>query len=195
MYRKIQNYIDSNNLFSRNDKIIVALSGGADSVALLHVLMKLEYCIEVVHCNFHLRGEESMRDEMFVRELCKRIDIKLHVVDFNTMEYATEKKISIEMAARELRYDFFERVRKERNASVVAVAHHQDDVAETMLLNLIRGTGIRGLHGIQSKNGYIVRPLLCVGHDDILLYLPKIILLIQLYFHYFSRIIFIVFLL
>ena len=153
------------------EKVLVALSGGADSVALLLTLQKLGYECEAIHCNFHLRGEESMRDEEFVRSLCKRRDTKLLVVEFDTQKYADEKGISIEMAARELRYNAFEQHRKKRGAKYIAVAHHRDDSAETMLLNLVRGTGIRGLHGIQPKNGNIVRPLLCLGREDIIEYL------------------------
>lgn len=155
------------------EKTLIALSGGADSVALLVALQKLGYECEAMHCNFHLRGEESMRDEEFVRTLCEKRGVKLIVADFDTKKYAAEKGISIEMAARELRYKAFEKHRKEIGAKSIAVAHHRDDSAETMLLNLIRGTGIKGLHGIQPRNGHIVRPLLCVGRNDIMEYLEK----------------------
>lgn len=155
------------------EKTLIALSGGADSVALLVALQKLGYECEAMHCNFHLRGEESMRDEEFVRTLCEKRGVKLIVADFDTEKYAAEKGISIEMAARELRYEAFEKHRKEIGAKSIAVAHHRDDSAETMLLNLIRGTGIKGLHGIQPRNGHIVRPLLCVGRNDIMEYLEK----------------------
>lgn len=171
MIYKVEKYIAKHKLLDSNSRVLVALSGGADSVALLVALQKLGYRCEAVHCNFHLRGEESDRDETFVRELCRRRDTKLHVVEFNTIKYAKEKGISIEMAAREQRYEAFEKLRKEIGASAIAVAHHMDDSAETLLLNLIRGTGIRGLRGIQPKNGYIVRPLLCVGREDIIDYL------------------------
>lgn len=171
MIYKVEKYIAKHNLLDNNSSVLVALSGGADSVALLIALLRLGYRCEAVHCNFHLRGEESNRDESFVRGLCERRGVTLHVVEFDTAGYAKEKGISIEMAARELRYDAFEKLRKEIDASAIAVAHHMDDSAETMLLNLIRGTGIKGLHGIKPKNGYIVRPLLCVGREDIIDYL------------------------
>ena len=171
MIYKVEKYIAKHNLLTKEKSVLVALSGGADSVALLVALLKLEYRIEAVHCNFHLRGEESNRDETFVRELCQRRGVKLHVIEFDTTQYAKEKGISIEMAARELRYDAFEKLRKEIGAGAIAVAHHMDDSAETILLNLVRGTGIKGLHGIQPKNGYIVRPLLCVGREEIIDYL------------------------
>ena len=168
---RIQHYIETRNLFAMKDKVLVALSGGADSVALLRVLTDLGYTCECAHCNFHLRGEESNRDEKFVRTLCDEHNIPLHIKHFETNSYAKEKQISIEMAARELRYEWFEELRKETGATVIAVAHHRDDSVETFLLNLIRGTGINGLKGIQTKNGYIVRPLLETSREDILNYL------------------------
>lgn len=174
MHRKVRKYIEKKSLLAQGDKVVVALSGGADSVALLHILERLGYDLEVVHCNFHLRGEESMRDENFVRSLCEKMGLKVTVVHFDTMAYAARKKISIEMAARELRYDFFESVREKNSATAIAVAHHRDDVAETMILNLMRGTGIKGLHGIRSKNGYIIRPLLSCSKQEILDYLQHV---------------------
>ncbi len=174
MHRRVRKYIENNNLLNEGGKVIVALSGGADSVALLHILRKLDYTLTAVHCNFHLRDDESMRDEQFVRELCNRLNIRLHVENFDTNGYATQQKISIEMAARELRYTLFEKIRTEENATAIAVAHHKDDTAETILLNLIRGTGIRGMHGIQARNGNIIRPLLCVRRDEITGYLKTL---------------------
>lgn len=172
--QKISQYIHQHKLFSPEDKILVALSGGADSVALLRLLLTLGYTCEAAHCNFHLRGSESDRDEMFVRHLCKEHQVTLHLVHFETEREAAERHISIEMAARELRYAWFEKIRKECGASVVAVAHHQDDSVETLLLNLIRGTGINGLRGIQPQNGNIVRPLLCLDRKEIIDYLQEI---------------------
>ena len=103
--QRVTKYIEKEHLFSPDDKILVALSGGADSVALLYILHTAGYHCEAAHCNFHLRGKESDRDELFVRQLCERMEIHLHTIDFNTTQYATEKHISIEMAARELRYN------------------------------------------------------------------------------------------
>lgn len=171
MIYKVESFISRHDLLTPGAKVLVALSGGADSVALLLALIKLGYKCEAVHCNFHLRDAESDRDEQFVRQLCDRKGIKLTVTHFDTTAYAKEKAISIEMAARELRYNLFEELRISSDAEAIAVAHHRDDSAETMLLNLIRGTGIKGLRGIRPKNGYIVRPLLCVGRNDILDYL------------------------
>ncbi|MEY8707518.1 tRNA lysidine(34) synthetase TilS [Bacteroides faecichinchillae] len=172
--QRVIQYIEKEQLFSQNSKILVALSGGADSVALLRILHSLGYECEAAHCNFHLRGKESDRDEMFVRQLCQQYNIPLHIIDFDTTRYAEEKRISIEMAARELRYEWFEKKRIECHTNRIAVAHHQDDSIETMLLNLIRGTGITGLLGIRPINGYIVRPLLCVSRKEIVCYLQSI---------------------
>lgn len=171
MVDKISKYISEHKLLSDGDKVIATLSGGADSVALLHILRRLGYNCIAVHCNFHLRGDESMRDQHFVEELCKHLNIPLYVIDFDTELYARENKLSIEMAARTLRYKEFEKIRLEESATAIAVAHHRDDSAETLLLNLMRGCGIRGLHGIRPKNGHIIRPLLCIGRNDILQYL------------------------
>lgn len=171
--KKIAQYIDNERLFPINARIIVALSGGADSVALLRILHTLGYDCEAAHCNFHLRGTESDRDEMFVRKLCKTMKTPLHTIDFATEQYAIEKKISIEMAARELRYQWFAEIKEKTKADVIAVAHHQDDSVETVLLNLIRGTGINGLLGLRPKNGDIVRPLLCISRKEITDYLQN----------------------
>ena len=171
---RVTQYIEKEGLFSSENKILVALSGGADSVALLCILHTAGYRCEAAHCNFHLRGEESNRDEQFVRQLCEKYKINLHTIDFDTTRYATEKHISIEMGARELRYNWFEKTRKDCQADVIAVAHHQDDSVETILLNLIRGTGITGLLGIRPRNGVVVRPLLCINREEIIHYLQSI---------------------
>lgn len=172
--RKVSRYIIKEKLCRPTDKILVALSGGADSVALLHLLLSLGYACEAAHCNFHLRGAESDRDERFVRQLCARLRTPLHTTDFDTVRYAAEKHISIEMAARELRYGWFAELKEQCRAEVIAVAHHKDDSVETMLLNLIRGTGINGLLGIRPRNGDIIRPLLCADRQEITDYLHRI---------------------
>lgn len=155
-------------------KVLVALSGGADSVALLRVLLASGYQCVAAHCNFHLRGEESDRDEDFVRRLCEGLGVGLHVTHFDTHDYARQKKVSIEMAARELRYAWFGKLRQRVGAEAIAVAHHRDDCVETVLLNLIRGTGINGLKGIRVRNGYVVRPLLNESRSSIEEYLKAI---------------------
>lgn len=171
--RKIEQFIEQKELMSKNQLYLVALSGGADSVALLLALKKLGYNIEAAHCNFHLRGEESDRDEDFCKKLCHKLDIKLHLAHFDTQTNASLHGISIEMAARNLRYNYFKALLKDINASAVCVAHHKDDSAETLLLNLVRGTGIEGLTGIKSKNNRIVRPFLCVRRNEIINYLEQ----------------------
>ena len=171
---KVQKFIEEKALFTLQDKVLVALSGGADSVALLRVLLSLGYTCECMHCNFHLRGEESDRDEAFVKALCEECTVLLHVTHFDTETYAKEHHQSIEMAARELRYAWFHQLKEERKASVIAVAHHRDDSVETFLLNLMRGTGIDGLKGIPVRNGYVVRPLIQESREDILDYLKAI---------------------
>lgn len=172
--RKVSQFIEEKHLFGFSDKVLVALSGGADSVALLRVLLRLGYACEAAHCNFHLRGEESVRDERFVRALAERLGVPLHVIHFDTNAYAASHNVSVEMAARELRYDWFAKLRQECGAKVVAVAHHRDDSVETFLLNLVRGTGINGLQGIRPVNGDVVRPLLCVSRVEILDYLSSL---------------------
>lgn len=150
--------------------VLVAISGGADSVALLHVLVRSGYECIAAHCNFHLRGEESDSDEAFVRSLCESLCVQLYIAQFDTKSYASQKHVSIEMAARDLRYDWFFSLLDELKIPVVAVAHHADDAAETFFLNLTRGTGVRGLAGMKSVQGRVVRPLLSVSRHEIELY-------------------------
>lgn len=167
MIGKVSYYIKQEQLIDDDATVLVGLSGGMDSMALVSVLRTLGYRCIAAHCNFHLRGSESDRDEHFVQQWCDKNDIELVVTHFQTTEYALQNKISIEMAARELRYNWFEEMRQKLNADVIAVAHHKDDSIETVLMNLIRGTGIKGLTGIKPKNGYIVRPLLSVSRTEI----------------------------
>ena len=173
LVKKVKEFIEKEELFSKQDKILVALSGGADSVALTRILITLGYHCEAAHCNFELRGEESDRDEDFVRNFCRSLNIKCHSIHFETRRYAAQQSISIEMAARELRYNWFSKICEESDCQVVAVAHHKDDSVETMLLNLIRGTGINGLLGIRPKNGNVVRPLLCASRQEVVEYLHR----------------------
>lgn len=170
---KVKNCIARHELLGREHPVLVALSGGADSVALACVLQDLGYKIEAAHCNFCLRGAESDRDEAFVTDFCQRRKIVLHRRCFSTHAYAHEYHVSIEMAARTLRYDFFEQLLQERDLDCVAVAHHREDNTETVLLNLLRGTGIRGFRGIQYRNGKVVRPLLDVSRQEIEDYLAE----------------------
>lgn len=172
---RVRQFASAHELFVSGSKYIVALSGGADSVSLLLVMKRLEreldITVEAAHCNFHLRGAESTRDEDFCKQLCERLAVPLHLIHFDTTAYADLHHVSIEMAARDLRYAYFENLRRDIAARSVCVAHHRDDSVETVLLNLVRGTGLRGLRGIQPRNGHIVRPLLAVSRDDIVQFL------------------------
>ena len=167
LVNRVKEYIDRNRLLESGQPVLVGLSGGADSTALLKVLLALGYPCTAVHCNFHLRGSESDRDQEFVTALCRTLGVELVTCSYDTRKYASDHGISIEMAARELRYADFERIMKERGAAAVCIAHHRDDSVETVLLNLMRGTGIKGLTGIKPRNGHIIRPLLCLSRDEI----------------------------
>lgn len=148
--------------------VLAAVSGGADSVCLLMTMKMLFDNVVAMHCNFHLRGEESDRDEAFVRSLCEKHQIPLDVQHFQTEAYAAQHGISIEMAARELRYDWFRELKRKYNAQTIVVGHHLDDQVETMLLNLVRGTGIHGLTGMRVCNDQgIVRPLIRLRRAEI----------------------------
>ena len=174
MKKKVAEFIGKHELLSREGLHLVALSGGADSVALLLILKDLGYRIEAAHCNFHLRGEESNRDEEFVKKLCQKQDVPLHLIHFDTKEYANLHQVSIEMAARDLRYGYFRQLRQDMGAEKVCVGHHRDDVVETLLMNLMRGSGVHGLTGIRACNGEFVRPLLDVSRQEIEDYLHSI---------------------
>ena len=164
----VRAYIEKYRLLTENRPVLVGVSGGADSIALLTILVESGYSCIAAHCNFHLRGDESLRDEQFVREYARKLDVPFLMTDFDTRKYAADRHLSIEMAARELRYGWFEEQRAATGAQAVAVAHHRDDSVETLLMNLVRGTGIRGMSGIRPRNGFVVRPLLAVSREDIL---------------------------
>ena len=171
-------FATAHQLLTPGGKYIIALSGGADSVSLLLVLKHLEseldISLEAAHCNFHLRGDESLRDEEFCKQLCRRLHVPLHLVHFDTHAYADLHHVSIEMAARDLRYAYFEQLRRDIHAHDICVAHHRDDSVETVLLNLVRGTGLRGLRGIQPRNAHIIRPLLSHSRQQIEQYLDAL---------------------
>lgn len=173
MKNKVRRYIERYHLLTTDKPVIVGLSGGADSVALLTLLCDLGYTCIAAHCNFHLRGDESDRDEQFAKHVASSLHVPFYKIDFQTKEYAAKHQLSIEMAARELRYRWFEQVRVELSAQAIAVAHHEQDNVETVLLNLVRGTGIKGLTGMSPQNGYIVRPLLTVKRPEILTWLKS----------------------
>ena len=164
---KVERFIQRHGLLTGKRLVLVGLSGGADSVALLGVLVRLGYPCRALHCNFHLRGAESDRDEAFARQFADSLGVPFLKVDFDTRGYAAIHQESIEMAARSLRYRWFEKQRQAFDAEAIAVAHHRDDSVETLLMNLLRGSGIRGLGGIRPRNGQVVRPLLAVSRAEI----------------------------
>ena len=168
---RIKSYIAQEKILVPHSKVVVGLSGGADSVALLAILTELGYDCVACHCNFMLRGDESIRDRNFAEEISKQLHTTFVETTFDTTGYAQQQGISIEMAARQLRYTWFEEMRIKHNAQAIAVAHHRDDNTETVLLNLSRGTGLAGLTGMSPRNGYIARPLLCVSRNEIVEYL------------------------
>ena len=160
MVERLKSYIESLQLFGPTDTLLVGVSGGKDSVVLLDLLHRAGYAFSMAHCNFNLRGEESDQDEELVRALAKKYDKPLYCRSFETLKHAELKGISVEMAARELRYAWFEETRKKNHFDWIVVAHHMDDQIETFFLNLSRGTGLSGLTGIKPVNGKVVRPLL-----------------------------------
>lgn len=164
---KVARYISTNSLFAREDKVLVAVSGGRDSMMLLHLLLSLGYSVEIAHCNFQLRGAESDQDESLVRAFAVEYHVPLHVAQFDTAKVAFEQGVSIQMAARALRYDWFEELRQQHQFAAVAIAQHQQDHIETFFVNLSRGTGLQGLSGIQAKRGFVVRPLLGIDRTEI----------------------------
>ena len=159
MHKQFLKYCTEIGLES-NAKILLALSGGIDSMALLYLLYESGFSIEVAHCNFQLRGIDSEADEQFIRESCSALNIPVHVKRFDTDKQAKSEGISIQMAARNIRYSWFEELRKECNLDWIATAHHRDDQVETILMNLARGTGLKGMHGILPRQNKIIRPLL-----------------------------------
>lgn len=171
---RVKAFIGSECSIDASSPVLVALSGGADSVALLRVLLELGYDCHAAHCNFHLRGDESNRDERFVTELCEQLNVPLEVKHFDVPLFMQEHGVSMEMACRELRYEWFEHLRRQDNCQCIAVAHHSDDNIETFFLNALRGTGIAGLTGMKPRNAHVVRPLLCVSRIDILAWLHSL---------------------
>jgi tRNA(Ile)-lysidine synthase len=160
-------FIAKNDIFTLQDRILVAVSGGRDSVLLAHFLKQAGYQFGIAHCNFQLRGAESAAEQTFTRSLAHQLNVPFFTNDFDTQAYADEKHLSIQMAARQLRYEWFEQLRQNNAYNYIATAHHQNDAIETILLNLVRGTGIAGMHGIMPKNGKIVRPLLFLNRAEV----------------------------
>ena len=169
----VKNFIKHNNLIAENDTVLCAVSGGADSIVMASVLIELNYKIAIAHCNFKLRGKQADKDEQLVKKFADNYELSFHSTLFETEVYAQQHKISIQMAARELRYEWFEQLRKEFNYSVIATAHHLNDQIETVLLNLTKGTGLKGIKGIQHKKGNIIRPILQLKKEEIFKYAEK----------------------
>lgn len=170
---KISNYIKDNKLATFDDIILVGLSGGADSVALLLILNELGYKCIATHCNFHLRGEESNRDEKFCVDICESTGIKLLKKDFDVTGFRESFGGSVEMACRDLRYEWWESIIEEGTATLIAVGHHIEDNIETFFINMLRGCGLKGLKGILPKSGSVIRPLLASTRAEIEAYLSS----------------------
>ena len=168
MVEQFKTYIQQHNFFNDSGKILLAVSGGIDSVVMANLFYDSKIKFGIVHCNFQLRGRESDADKKFVKKLAASFNVPFHSKIFSTKEDAKNKNISVQMAARDLRYEYFEEILAEHKYDRIAIAHNADDSAETVLLNLIRGTGIAGYHGILSKNKKIIRPILFASRDEIL---------------------------
>lgn len=165
--QQFTDHISKHQLFDREDHILLAVSGGKDSVLMAQLFKLAGFNFSIAHCNFNLRADEAQRDEAFVKMLAEQMEVPFHVVHFDTKEFAEQHKISTQMAARQLRYGWFEEVRQKHDYNYIAVAHHQNDAIETVLLNLVRGTGISGMHGILPKRGHLIRPLLFLSRQQI----------------------------
>jgi tRNA(Ile)-lysidine synthase len=170
MLDQFKTFIRSRNLFTLQQKILLAVSGGIDSVVMTDLFYKAGFSFAVAHVNFQLRGEESARDESFVRQLAENYHVEIYVKQAATADYARKHKVSIQVAAREIRYAWFEELSVKQGYDLVATAHHLDDQVETFLINLSRGTGIAGLHGIPVRQGKVIRPLMFTGREEILAY-------------------------
>jgi len=167
MVQRFCQFITENQLFGSGDKILLTVSGGIDSVTLCDLFHKAGFTFGIAHCNFGLRGEESNGDETFVKKLAKKYKVSFYAENFETQAFADKEKISIQMAARQLRYSWFEKLRQQEGYNYIATAHHAGDALETVLLNIVRGTGIAGMNGIRSKTGYIIRPMLFADREQI----------------------------
>jgi tRNA(Ile)-lysidine synthase len=167
MKKSFKQYIEDQSLIEPKSRLLLAVSGGGDSMVMLHLFNACGYNFAVAHCNFHLRGQEADADEALVRETCKTLGVEFFVKHFQTTEYAANNNISIQVAARELRYGWFSDLCNEKGFTSVAIAHNKNDVAETVLFNLSRGAGLKGLTGIKSKSNNIIRPLLFAYRHEI----------------------------
>jgi len=167
MLQQLAKHIDHNFLFLKDKKLLIAISGGVDSVVLTHLLNQLKYDISLAHCNFQLRSDQSDLDEKFIKDLGKELEISVFSTLFETSKYAAKNKLSTQLAARKLRYNWFDELLKKHDFDYVLTGHHADDNLETVLINLTRGTGLDGLTGIPAVNRTIVRPLLIFSREKI----------------------------
>lgn len=167
MLTKFQHHIELNFPQLKDKKLLLAVSGGIDSMVLMHLFHQLNYDIAIAHCNFQLRGKESDEDELFVKVKSEKLNVKSYFIRFDTENYSKENKLSIQLAARKLRYDWFQELLYENQLDYLVTAHHLDDNVETFLINIIRGTGLDGLTGIPTQNGNIIRPLLSFSRLEI----------------------------
>ena len=167
MLQKFQNHINANFGFLKDKKLLLAFSGGMDSMVLVHLFQKLNLNFALAHCNFQLRGAESDGDENFVKDYAKHNNITFFITKFDTSNYSKENKLSTQVAARNLRYNWFNEILEQEKFDYIVTAHHADDVAETFMINLSRGTGLDGLTGIPSQNGNIIRPMLPFSRKEI----------------------------
>lgn len=165
---RLKSTIEKGELFRFSETIVIGVSGGVDSVVLTRSLHQLGYSLVIAHCNFQLRGEESDQEEVFVRELAADLQVPFFVNKMNAKHTAESLGVSIQMAARSLRYEWFEQLRIQTKSQAIVTAHHQNDLLETVLLNLVRGTGLAGFHGIKAKSGRVARPLLFATREDII---------------------------
>ncbi len=170
LWLSFTDFISRNQLLTGTDNVLLAVSGGIDSMVLANLFLKTDNTIGIAHCNFQLRGTESDSDEKFVREFAKNSNTPFYAKSFDTEKYAEEKKVSIQMAARDLRYEWFEKIRTTEGFDYIALAHNKNDILETVLLNIARGTGLKGMTGIKKKSGYIIRPLLSATRKEIVQY-------------------------
>lgn len=173
LLNQFQNYVKTHDLFHHEHKLLLACSGGRDSMILAHFLKENNYHFEIAHCNFQLRKEESHEEAQFVQKFCKENNIKFHYKTFETEQYAKENKLSTQLAARQLRYDWFESLKKDHQFDYLLTAHHKSDQLETVLINFINGTGVKGLKGISKKKEFIIRPLLFTDRKSINQYIEE----------------------
>ena len=167
MLENFQNHINQKFAFLANKKLLVASSGGLDSMVMVHVFNKLKYDIAIVHCNFQLRGLESFEDQNFVNDYAIANNIPVFITQFDTKNFASDYKLSTQVAARTMRYDWFYEILETQNYDYILTAHHADDDLETFLINLSRASGLKGLVGIPPENDKVIRPFLTFSRQEL----------------------------